>query len=189
LLAWVESSMIERMPRWTHRLSPFVSLRRGSLAALGFALTLSLSGAPSDAQTVPVSAAPELPPQTILAPGLYLFQTRTRDGTCDDAPRTGYVTSAVATLDGVPGSRTMTMQLLNSKWWPTWTLSVAADDTISGSANWQGGKDPALGSSRFEMRAKKERFQGLGSRDYLSKAEGQPKRCTLHYDALLKELD
>ena len=52
-------------------------------------------------------------PQTILPPGLYLFQTRTRDGSCADAPRTGYVTSAVATLDGVPGARSMTLQLLN----------------------------------------------------------------------------
>jgi hypothetical protein len=128
-----------------------------------------------------------LGPQAILPPGLYLFQTRTRSGTCNDAPRTGYVTSAIATLDGVPGSRTMTLRLLNSKWWPTWTLTVAADDTLIGSANMFGGKDPTKGTSRFEIRAVKDRFQGTGSREYPSK--GEATRCTLLYDALLKPIE
>jgi hypothetical protein len=132
---------------------------------------------------------PELPPQTVLMPGLYLFQTRTRDGSCNDAPRTGYVTSAVATLDGVPGSRTMTMQLLSSKYWPTWTLTVAADGSISGTANMGGAKDEANGVSKFEIKAKKERFQGVGTRTYPSTADGKQVRCTLNYDALLKLLD
>ena len=131
--------------------------------------------------------AAEPPPQTILPPGLYLFQTRTRDGSCDDAPRTGYVTSAVATLDGVPGARTMTLQLLNSKYWPTWTLTVTEDNAILGTANMLGAKDDAGGSSRFEVRGKKDRFQGVGARTYpKSGAPGQ--RCTLNYDALLKPL-
>jgi hypothetical protein len=132
---------------------------------------------------------PELPPQTVLMPGLYLFQTRTRDGSCNDAPRTGYVTSAVATLDGVPGARTMTMQLLNSKYWPTWTLTIAADGSISGTANMGGAKDDANGVSKFEIKAKKERFQGVGSRNYPSTQDGKQVRCTLNYDALLKPLD
>jgi hypothetical protein len=135
------------------------------------------------------AAAGELPPQTILPPGLYLFQTRTRDGTCNDAPRTGYVTSAVATLDGVPGSRTMTMQLLSSKYWPTWTLTIAADNTISGSAFMNGAKDDSAGVSRFEIREKKDRFQGVGSRSYNGTIDGKAARCTLNYDALLKPLD
>lgn len=132
---------------------------------------------------------PDLPPQTVLMPGLYLFQTRTRDGTCNDAPRTGYVTSAVATLDGVPGSRTMTMQLLNSKYWPTWTLTIAADGSITGNANMGGAKDDTNGASNFEIRAKKGRFQGIGARTYPATIEGTPVRCTLNYDALLKALD
>lgn len=139
------------------------------------------------------SAVPPKPtedtPQTVLVPGLYLFQTRTRDGSCNDAPRTGYVTSSVATLDGVPGSRTMTMQLLNSKYWPTWTLTVALDGTITGTANMSGAKDDANGSSRFEIKAKKDRFQGVGARSYPSTQDGKPVRCTLNYDALLKLLD
>ena len=122
-------------------------------------------------------------------PGLYLFQTRTRDGTCNDAPRTGYITSAVATLDGVPGSRTMTMQLLSSKYWPSWTLTIAADGSISGSAIMGGAKDESAGVSRFEIKAKKDRFQGVGARSYPSTADGKPVRCTLNYDALLKPLD
>jgi hypothetical protein len=132
---------------------------------------------------------PQLPPQTVLMPGLYLFQTRTRDGTCNDAPRTGYVTSAVATLDGIPGARTMTMQLLNSKYWPTWTLTIAADGSISGTANMGGAKDEANGVSKFDIKAKKERFQGVGMRSYPSTVEGKQVRCTLNYDALLKPLD
>lgn len=149
----------------------------------------SIALAGHGAQTQPRKPETELPAQTVLMPGLYLFQTRTRDGTCNDAPRTGYVTSAVATLDGVPGARTMTMQLLNSKYWPTWTLTIAADGGISGSANMSGAKDEANGVSKFEIRAKKERFQGVGARNYPATVDGKAVRCTLNYDALLKMLD
>lgn len=141
------------------------------------------------AQEEAKEAHSDLPPQKVLPPGLYLFQTRTRDGTCNDAPRTGYVTSAVATLDGVPGARSMTMRLLNSKWWPTWTLSVNADNGIVGDAFMNGAKDDSAGSSHFELRQKKERFQGVGSRSYNSSEGGKTVRCTLNYDALLKPLN
>jgi hypothetical protein len=148
---------------------------------------------PAAAATGTPSAAPaakELPPQTILPPGLFLFQTRTRDGSCNDAPRTGYVTSAIATLDGVPGSRAMTMQLLNSKYWPTWTLTITADNAIIGTANMNGAKDDSAGSSRFEMRERKDRdrYQGVGARNYNATIDGKPTRCTLNYDVLLKPL-
>jgi hypothetical protein len=167
---------------------PAITLRTFSVCAMLCSLLLVRE---SDAQpSAAVSAAaPELPPQTILAPGLYLFQTRTRDGTCNDAPRTGYVTSAVATLDGVPGSRIMTMQLLNSKYWPTWKLEVAADNSVVGTANMMGAKDDSAGRSRFELRAKKERLQGIGSRNYPGQKGDQKQLCTLNYDALLKLLD
>jgi hypothetical protein len=144
-----------------------------------------LASAQDEAKEAPSS----LPPQTALPPGLYLFQTRTRDGTCNDAPRTGYVTSAVATLDGVPGSRTMTLKLLNSKYWPSWTLNVSADNVITGDAFMNGAKDDSAGSSHFELREKKQRFQGIGSRSYNSVEGGKTVRCTLNYDALLKPLD
>jgi hypothetical protein len=151
-----------------------------------------LSAQAIDAQpnaAVPTPAPPDGPPQSILPPGLYLFQTRTRDGSCNDAQRTGYVTSAVATLDGVPGARTMTMQLLNSKWWPTWTLTVTADNTIIGTANMGGAKDDSAGSSHFEVKLKKERFMGVGARKYPGQNNGAKAICTLNYDALLKPLD
>lgn len=144
---------------------------------------------PSVVERAEAQAAPAIKPQTILPPGLYLFQTRTREGTCNDAPRTGYVTSAMATLDGVPGSRVMTMQLLNSKYWPTWTLTVNEKDVIIGSAIMGGGKDESAGMSRFEISAKKDRFQGIGNRTYPSKVAGETVSCTLSYDVLLKPLD
>jgi hypothetical protein len=140
------------------------------------------------AQDETKEAEATLPPQKVLPPGLYLFQTRTRDGTCNDAPRTGYVTSAVATLDGVPGARTMTLKLLNSKYWPTWTLTVTADNAIVGDAFMNGAKDDSAGSSHFELREKKGRFQGVGARSYNSADASKATRCTLNYDALLKPL-
>jgi hypothetical protein len=123
--------------------------------------------------------------QKVLAPGLYLLQTRTRKGSCDDAPRTGYVTSAMATLDGVPGSRQMTLQVMNSKWWPSWSLTVEGEVVIRGSAVMFGGTDPSKGSSSFEIRPYKDRFQGVGTREYPHGSQ----RCTLDYDVLLKRID
>lgn len=153
------------------------------------ACLLAFDGPSGSARERAQAQAPEVKPQTILPPGLYLFQTRTREGTCNDAPRTGYVTSAIATLDGVPGSRVMTMQLLNSKYWPTWTLTVTEKDLIIGAAILGGGKDEAAGTSRFEITSKKDRFQGVGTRSYPSKVAGETVSCTLSYDALLKPLD
>ena len=155
------------------------------LAVYAFVAVVGIFAPMASAQEKP---AAELPPQSVLPPGLFVFQTRTRDGTCDDAPRTGYVTSAVATLDGVPGSRTMTMRLLNSKYWPTWTLTVLEDDTIVGTANMFDAKDGSKGSSRFEIRRKKDRFQGVGARTYPAPKSAGADRCTLNYDALLKPL-
>ena len=168
-------------------------LQRGRVTLRLFILVsaclLSIDGPSGLHERAEAQAAPEIKPQTILLPGLYLFQTRTREGTCNDAPRTGYVTSAVATLDGVPGSRVMTMQLLSSKYWPTWTLTVNEKDVIIGSAIMGGGKDESAGVSRFEISAKKNRFQGIGNRTYPSKVGGETVSCTLSYDALLKPLD
>lgn len=158
------------------------SVLRGVVFSISISSILQLHAAAEPAPR-------ELPPQTVLVPGLYLYQTRTRDGTCNDAPRTGYITSAVATLDGVPGSRVLTMQLVNSKYWPTWNLTVNADDSVVGTANIQGGKDPTPGASRFELRIKKERLQGVGTREYPGQTDGKPVRCMLNYDALLKPLD
>jgi hypothetical protein len=151
-------------------------------------LTAQPGAAAAPASGGQAAPQPELPPQTLLQPGLYLFQTRTRSGNCNDAPRTGYITSAVATLDGVPGARALTMQLINSKYWPSWSLSVTAEGVILGEAFMAGAKDDSKGSSHFELHAKKERFQGVGARTYPGLIDGKPARCTLEYDALLKPL-
>jgi hypothetical protein len=163
-------------------------IRHGARAVCVIVTCVLAASMLASAQDETKETASDLPPQNVLPPGLYLFQTRTRDGTCNDAPRTGYVTSAVATLDGVPGSRTMTLKLLNSKYWPTWTLTVSADNVITGDAFMNGAKDDSSGSSHFELRSKKDRFQGVGSRSYNSVEGGKTVRCTLNYDALLKPL-
>jgi hypothetical protein len=163
--------------------------RTARLTAVLAVSTFLIGGPNGIARERAVAQPAEIAPQTVLLPGLYLFQTRTREGTCNDAPRTGYVTSAIATLDGVPGSRVMTLQLLNSKYWPTWTLTVTEKDLIVGSAFMGGGKDESAGASRFELSAKKDRFQGIGTRTYPSKVAGETVACTLSYDALLKPLD
>jgi hypothetical protein len=170
----------------TNKRRRMCALVGGMLA--GAAAVLAASSSASRAQDE-VKDAPTDKPQTILVPGLYLFQTRTRDGSCNDAPRTGYVTSAVATLDGVPGSRALTLRLLNSKYWPVWKLNVTADDAILGDANMFDGKDGSVGSSHFEMKAKKDRFQGVGTREYSSTEGGKAVRCRLNYDVLLKPMD
>jgi len=161
--------------------------RRWLIMALGIALCAwAVASLPSTASVVHAQAET---PQTILPPGLYLLQTRTRDGSCADAPKTGYVTSTVATLDGVPGSRTMMLQVVNSKYWPSWTITVDAKDLIIGDAVMFGGDDKSKGTSHFELGEKKDRFQGIGSRTYPSTANGKTISCTLNYDVLLKLID
>lgn len=150
------------------------------------ALALCLLGLGSDDGAATAHA--QLGEQKVLPPGLFVYQTRTRNGTCPDAPRTGFVRSAVATLDGIPGARTMTMKLPNSKYWPTWQITVTGDDVIVGAANLMGAKDNSKGDVHFELKATKDRFQGVGSRNYLSKIKGKMTRCTLHFDALLKPM-
>ncbi|MCZ7680515.1 MAG: hypothetical protein M5U28_17825 [Sandaracinaceae bacterium] len=71
------------------------SIRRpASLVALA-ALTLLSPGR--------AGVAAQTGDQSVLGPGLYVFQTRTRSATCDDDERTGYVSSFVAAVQGVPG--------------------------------------------------------------------------------------
>lgn len=95
----------------------------------------------------------------------------------------------VATLDGVPGSRTMMLQVIDSKYWPNWTLTVDAKNVIVGDAVMFGGNDKSKGTSHFELSEKKDRFQGVGSRTYPSTVNGKTTSCTLNYDVLLKLID
>lgn len=133
--------------------------------------------------------APDLPPQTVLGPGLYVFQTRTRTASCQDDERTGYVSSFVAPIHGVPGSRTMRMQLVNSPWWSTWTLRVDASDRIVGDAFLDGSSGPSRPTSHFEVTRNGDRFTGEGSRTYDATIAGARQRCVVTFDALLRRLD
>lgn len=117
--------------------------------------------------------------QTILGPGLYVFQTRTTTATCDDDTRDGYVTTFLAPVHGVPGSRTMRMQLTNSEYWPRWELTVNRQNQIIGEATAPGRR------SHFEVARSGDRFVGSGFRTYRS----GPRECRVNYDALLKQID
>ena len=149
----------------------------GLVAILASALSLDASsGAAQDTQSV-------------LGPGLYVFQTRTRSATCDDDERTGYVSSFVAPIHGVPGARSMRMQLVNSPWWPTWTLEVTPAGRIVGESTMQGQSGPSAARNRFDIGVDRDRFTGTGTRTYTSTVGGRPRPCSVTYDALLRRID
>lgn len=129
--------------------------------------------------------------QTVLGPGLYVFQTRTRSAVCEDDERTGYVSSFVAPIHGVPGSRTMRMQLLNSPWWSRWTIVVDANDRIVGDSTMDGQSGPNAARNHFELERdrRRDRFTGTGTRTYMTTTDGQRRECAVTYDALLRRLD
>ena len=131
-------------------------------------------------------ASPAPPAQTVLGPGIYAFQTRTRSATCGDAEKDGYVLSYLAALDGVPGSATMTMQLVNTAHFKDWKLTVSGSAIVGESTMGTGAEAP---ESHFEVTFEKDRFKGTGSRSYFSTINGQRQRCRVQYDALLRRLD
>lgn len=128
-------------------------------------------------------------PQTVLGPGLYVFQTRTRTASCQDDERTGYVSSFYAAIHGVPGARRMSMGLLNSPYWATWTLDVSPQDQITGEAFLTGSSGPSRPTSHFVVTRNGDRFTGEGTRTYDAQIEGTTRRCVVTYDALLRRLD
>lgn len=127
--------------------------------------------------------------QNVLGPGLYVFQTRVDHASCGDAERTGEVTSYYAAVDGIPGSRQMRMSLLNSRFWPDWTLVVTATNAVVGDARQAGVTGPNQGESHFEASYADGRFTGRGNREYTRTVDGQPARCRVSYEALLLRFD
>jgi hypothetical protein len=127
--------------------------------------------------------------QTILGPGLYVFQTRTRSASCGDDERTGYVSSFVAPIHGVPGSRTMRMQLLNSPYWSEWRITVNAQDAVIGESTMNGQRGPSAPRNQFEVRVDRDRFTGTGTRTYTRTAGGRTEQCSVTFDALLRRID
>jgi hypothetical protein len=126
--------------------------------------------------------------QDVLGPGLYVFQTRLDHSSCGDSGASGSVTSYFAAVDGIPGSRQMTMHLLNSDHWSTWTLTVTAENQIIGDAQQDGVTGPGRGDSHFELSQDRGKFTGRGSRSYSATIGGQVRRCRMAYDALLRRL-
>lgn len=127
--------------------------------------------------------------QTVLGPGLYVFQTRIDHASCGDAERTGEVTSYYAAVDGIPGSREMHMSLLNSRFWPDWTLNVTTSNEVVGDARQAGVTGPTQGESHFEATFADGRFTGHGTRAYTRTVDGQPVRCRVSYETLLLRFD
>lgn len=127
--------------------------------------------------------------QSVLGPGLYVFQTRIDHATCGDGERTGYVSSYFAAVDGIPGSRTMRMSLLNSSHWPTWELAVSSSNAVIGDARMRGQTGPNAGESHFELAHQGQRFTGRGTRSYDATVSGQRQRCRISYEALLRKID
>lgn len=124
-------------------------------------------------------------PQTVLGPGMYVFQTRTRTATCADDERTGYVSSFVAPIHGVPGSRTMEMQLLNSPYWSRWTITVNADNHVLGRSTLNGQSGPNAPTNEFDVHRERDRFVGTGVRRYRNGGRA----CEVRFDALLRRID
>ncbi len=123
--------------------------------------------------------------QTVLGPGLYVFQTRTRSATCADDEATGYVSTFMAPIHGVPGSREMRMTLTNSEYWPSWTITVDAANHVLGDATLAGQSGPNAPRNHFSAQRQGDRFVGTGQRSY--RANGRD--CRVEYDALLRRID
>ncbi len=158
---------------------PFASIRLlSAVLALGLTSTFALVwSARGDAPATT---------QSVLGPGMYVFQTRIRNSTCGDAQPDGYVLTYLAAVDGIPGATTMTMQLVNTAHFKDWQLKVTGKDVLGESRMGTGNEAP---DSHFEVRFDKDRFKGVGSRSYNGTLNGKPERCRVNYDALLRRLD
>lgn len=149
-----------------------------SLLPLVAALLCASAAAPSPAARAQGA-------QTVLGPGMYVFQTRTRSATCDDDEATGYVSTFIAPVHGVPGSREMRMTLTNSQYWPTWQVTIDPQNRVTGEATLAGASGPSAPRNRFTVSWQRDRFVGTGARTYRSSG----RECRVEYDALLRQID
>lgn len=127
--------------------------------------------------------------QSLLGPGLYVFQNRLDRATCGDASGSGYVNSYVAAVNGIPGATTMQMALPDSTYWPTWELGITPDGHILGVSQQAGVTGPDRGDSHFDLTLTGEQFTGRGARSYMSTVNGVRRRCTVEFDTLLRRID
>lgn len=159
---------------------------KGLSLGLVAAATLSL-GAVVESPILPTLASVQAQDkQSVLGPGLYIYQQRVREATCRDAEPDGYVLSFMAAIDGVPGSTTMTMQLVNTAYFKDWTLKVSGNKVVGDSRIGKAADGP---DAHFEVTKDGDRFKGTGYRSYNGSLNGKPQRCKVSYDALLKRLD
>lgn len=159
------------------------SVIRSGLLALAAMTWLSSGPGGAGAQPPPTD-------QTVLGPGMYVYQTRTRSASCADDERTGYVSSFVVPIHGIPGSRTMRMTLVNSQYWPRWNLVVDAQNQVIGDAVMEGSRPgPDQPRSHFEVRRDRNRFTGTGYRQYNATIDGVRQTCRVEFDALLRRID
>lgn len=157
----------------------FVKVMR-VLKGLGFGLAAAV------ALSVLFARAHAEDKQTVLGPGLYVYQQRVREATCKDAEPDGYVLSFMAAIDGVPGATTMTMQVVNTAYFKDWTLKISGSRVIAESRLGKAADAPEV---RFEVTRDGDRFKGTGYRSYNGTLNGKPQRCKVSFDALLKRLD
>ena len=161
-------------------------LRWSALAVLAGALVWGQTHGPAYAQGDGAGAATSDRP-TVLGPGLYVFQTRTRDASCGDSEPDGYVLSYFAAIHGIPHSISMTMELMNTPHFKEWSLKVANNNTVQGTSRM--GTSAESPESHFEVKLEGDRFKGTGYRAYYGSVGGKRQRCRVNYDALLRRLD
>lgn len=161
------------------QLGGFTRVALISLAALAFA--------PAAHSEAPAAAPADPNRQTVLGPGLYVFQTRTRDAFCGDSEGDGYVLSFMAAINGIPHSVGMSMELVNNQHFKNWTLKVISNGQVIGDSKMGTAADAP--DSHFEVRLEGDRFKGTGFRSYNGTKDGKKVRCRVNYDALLRRLD
>jgi hypothetical protein len=154
--------------------------------------SLALLGSAAELAPVDVAAAQARPAssdwvQNVLGPGLYVFQTRTRSSTCGDAERDGYVLSYVAAINGVPGSVAMSMEVVNTPHFKSWSLQVSKENVLEGESRIGIAADAP--DAHFTVSRDGERWKGTGFRTYPGKLDGKPTRCRVEFDALLRRVD
>jgi hypothetical protein len=125
--------------------------------------------------------------QTVLGPGLYVFQTRTRDASCGDSEPDGYVLSYFAAIHGIPHAVSMTMELTNTPHFKNWTLKILDNKQVVGDSRIGTAADAP--DTHFEVKLDGDRFKGTGFRTYNGTVDGKKTRCRVNYDALLRRLD
>lgn len=125
----------------------------------------------------------------MLGPGAYVYQTRLDTATCEDDSNSGFTNSFFAAVDGVPGASDMRMSLVNSEYWPRWTLNVMPNGMVTGDATMRGQTGPNAARSHFEIQRRGDHLRGRGFREYNQRVGGETRRCRNEFDVLLRRMD